>query len=155
MSNTCPKRIRILTNKNPDETNEQYVNRIYGMFLPLMRTARESTLYRGKRISIPDYGKGEIDQYRAFFNHLIKYDEVTHNFSYQRLATCCLLPSLLIYNCDTSCKFLYDKESTTEKNRRTLFCEYHGFVIAYFERSESIFIITAYHVSKKKYYKYR
>ena len=148
----CPNRINISTNRNPGETSEQHIERIYGMFLPLIKTALTYKM-RNKKITIPDYG--EPDFYKAFFYHLIHYDLKTKKFNYQRLVTCCLLPSMIINKCDGNCEHLFEKESKTKKKRKTLFCEAHGFVIAFEERKGSFYIYSAYHIDGKEYTKYK
>lgn len=121
----CPKRFNPCIKRNSGESNKDYIERVYGIFSPLMKNILDNLTYRGKRIEIPDYG--EPNRMRAFFNHIIQYEAATGKFNSSRLQYAYSLPQMIINCCDPSCEYCYQKSSIDK--RFTIFCESHGYVI--------------------------
>lgn len=138
---TCPKNLSPIIKRNPGETADDHIERVYASFLPLIKKVCEDSKYNGKRIDIPDYG--EPDKYKAFFYHLFQYNQETKIFNYKRLVICCLLPLMILNLCDGTCQYCVRKVST-KKGRETLFCDVNGYLIAFMERKNYYMVFTGY-----------
>lgn len=153
MALVCPRRINPVIKRTPGESAEEHIERVFAIFLPLMKNVCENSLLNGKRIDIPDYG--EPNKYRAFFNHLIQYDLITKKFNYKRLTYCCLVPSIIVFACDDQCVYCFKKDSMSKKGRKTLFCDIHGYVVAFKEYNTYYMVFTGFKPEQNKISKYK
>ena len=149
----CPNNLSPVIKRNPGESVEDHIERVYTTFLPLIKMVCEKAKYNGKRVDIPDYG--EPDKYRAFFYHLFQYNRDTKVFNYKRLTMCCLLPMMILNMCDSGCQHCIRKVSTNKKGRETLLCEVFGYLIAFMERSHHYMVFTGYKPDPKQIEKFR
>ena len=148
----CPKSIHPDIKRNPGESVEDHINRVYSVFLPLIKRVCQTATLNGKRIDIPDYG--EPDKYKAFFYHLSQYDQETNVFNYKRLSLCCLLPMMIVNMCCGQCSYCIQKVSD-KNDRETIFCELNSYVIVLQEKADYYLVITGFRPEDYNIKKYK